>query len=63
MPCLLTAPLDPDVDPPAGQVERLCSLWTTGITKTEAPITTFWPDRSVDGRAVGGLDRAGPCDR
>ncbi len=24
-----------------------CSFCTTGMTKTDAPITTFWPDRSV----------------
>ena len=46
MPCLLTAPW---ISTWMRRLDR-SSTWsfcTTGITNTEAPMTTFWPDRSV----------------
>jgi hypothetical protein len=44
-PCLDTAPRMPT------GIRRLdrsivCSFWTTGSTKTLAPMTTFWPEES-----------------
>src|SRR2546421_1183550 len=46
MPCALTAAL---ICTGISRLDRssLYSRWTTGSTKTAAPITTFWPDRSV----------------
>ena len=55
MPCLLTAPW---ISTWMRRLDRssTCSFCTTGSTKTEAPMTTFWPDRSVAIDAVGALD-------
>ena len=36
------------------------SFWTTGSTNVLAPITTFWPDRSVEIAPVSGLVTARP---
>src|SRR3954471_13583042 len=47
MPCLLTAPW---ISTWIRRLDRSrsCSFCTTGSTNTDAPITTFWPDRSVE---------------
>ena len=62
MPCLLTAPW---ISTWIRRLDRSSdwSFCTTGRTKTEAPMTTFWPDMSVDRAAVGGLRWCGPCGR
>ena len=46
MPCLLTAPW---ISTWMRRLDRpsTCSFCTTGSTNTDAPMTTFWPDRSV----------------
>nr|WP_206691464.1 hypothetical protein [Quadrisphaera sp. INWT6] len=59
MPCLDTAP------PIFTEIRRLLSdsTWTrstSGFTKTPPPITTRWPDRSVDTCPVSGLVTALP---
>ena len=37
-----------------------CSRWMNGTTKTPPPMTTFWPDRSVDISPVSGLTTSLP---
>ena len=63
-PCLDTAPRMPTG---IRRLERsiVCSFWTTGSTKTLAPMTTFWPElsRETTPEALGDLPALPPGDQ
>jgi hypothetical protein len=59
MPCLETAPrICTRIDRLASDSGYACS--TKGLTKTPPPITTFWPDRSIDDSPVSGFSTGLP---